>query len=626
MATSYLLGYEPNVSFQVIATVGDVIGTKPDGSDYRFVGIPDGLGAFDNGDGTITVVMNHEIGATQGIVREHGAKGAFVSQWVLNKSDLSVVSTEDAIKQIKLYDDATDSFVDATYAIARLCSADLAPVSAYQWTDAATGITYGTSERIFATGEETGAEGKEFGVVLTGDEAGIAYELAHLGLFSWENAISSPFAQKKTINIGMDDSTPGQVYVYIGEKQTDGNVVEKAGLVGGKLYGVKALNLSVNADNESDSLAASGRFELVDEGDVSELSGAQLQAKSESLGVTEFLRPEDGQFDPTNPNVFYFVTTASFTGQSRLYKLTFDDITNPETGGTIEAVLSSSDLPVNGTVGPRMMDNLTVTAEGKVIIQEDPGSQSHLAKVFEYDPVTDTLTVIAEHNPALYVAGAPGFKTIDEESSGVIDVTELLDYTGGKAYLLDVQSHNALVDPELVQDGQFLAMYVADVKNGKNGSNDIVNGDAGDNKLLGGSGNDTINGGSGDDLIKGQAGDDIIIGGAGADALTGGAGADIFRFLSTTDSKVGANDRVADFSHADGDKIDLSFIDADSTLAGAQDFVFVSKLTGAAGEVAVRASGNGKYFVEADVNGGGADFSLYVKADAALHADDFILI
>ena len=48
------------------------------------VGITDGLGAYDNGDGTFTVVMNHEIGgsitkgeiAPLGIARAHGNAGA----------------------------------------------------------------------------------------------------------------------------------------------------------------------------------------------------------------------------------------------------------------------------------------------------------------------------------------------------------------------------------------------------------------------------------------------------------------------------------------------------------------------------------------------------------------------
>ncbi len=46
-----------------ILTVGDSVNTKLDGvSPYRMVGIPDGLGAYDNGDGTFTVLMNHELG------------------------------------------------------------------------------------------------------------------------------------------------------------------------------------------------------------------------------------------------------------------------------------------------------------------------------------------------------------------------------------------------------------------------------------------------------------------------------------------------------------------------------------------------------------------------------------
>ena len=31
---------------------------------YRMARIPDGLGAFDNGEGTITVLMSHELTAT----------------------------------------------------------------------------------------------------------------------------------------------------------------------------------------------------------------------------------------------------------------------------------------------------------------------------------------------------------------------------------------------------------------------------------------------------------------------------------------------------------------------------------------------------------------------------------
>ena len=69
----YLVGIAPGVVFKDLITVGDSI----DG--YRMAGIPDGLGAFDNADGRFTVLMNHELGASSGVARAHGGKGAFVS-------------------------------------------------------------------------------------------------------------------------------------------------------------------------------------------------------------------------------------------------------------------------------------------------------------------------------------------------------------------------------------------------------------------------------------------------------------------------------------------------------------------------------------------------------------------
>src|SRR6266487_4343754 len=73
----YVLRTEPGVVTVSILTVGDAVNYKADGvTPYRMVGIPDGLGAFDNGDGTFTLLMNHELGNTVGITRDHGAKGA----------------------------------------------------------------------------------------------------------------------------------------------------------------------------------------------------------------------------------------------------------------------------------------------------------------------------------------------------------------------------------------------------------------------------------------------------------------------------------------------------------------------------------------------------------------------
>ena len=63
------------------SVTGDSVNFKPDGvTPYRMVGIPDGLGAYDNGNGTFTVLMNHEIAGGGGVARAHGSAGAFVSK------------------------------------------------------------------------------------------------------------------------------------------------------------------------------------------------------------------------------------------------------------------------------------------------------------------------------------------------------------------------------------------------------------------------------------------------------------------------------------------------------------------------------------------------------------------
>ena len=60
----YLVRAQQGIVTKSILTVGDAVNYKADGvTPYRLVGIPDGLGAFDNGDGTFTLLVNHEVAA-----------------------------------------------------------------------------------------------------------------------------------------------------------------------------------------------------------------------------------------------------------------------------------------------------------------------------------------------------------------------------------------------------------------------------------------------------------------------------------------------------------------------------------------------------------------------------------
>jgi hypothetical protein len=439
------------VSFTSLLTTGDQVGFKSDGvTPWRMAGIPDGLGAFDNGDGTFTVLMNHELGSGNGVPRDHGFAGSFVSKLVIDKATLTVLDASDQIQHAFEYDPGTGNYVPLDNAFNRFCSADLADTTAFY--NPATGFGF-NGGRIFLNGEESGTEGRPMAHFATGAEAGNSYELAWLGNMAYENVVADPHSGNKTVVGLTDDGLNGQVYFYFGDKQSTGSALEKAGLVGGHLFGLKVDEI-VDESTAPDPLGADDQshFSLFDLGDVSNKTGVQLDADSEAGGVTSFLRPEDGAWDTVNHNRFYFVTTDAFTQPSRLWAVDFNDVTNPAAGGTIKLLL-------DGTEGQKMMDNITVDKDGKVIIQEDVGNNAHLGKVWQYDPASDQLTLLAQHDPDRFLAGGSNFITQDEESSGVIDVTDILGSAGQNAYLLDVQVHASAGDPELVEGGQLLVMY-----------------------------------------------------------------------------------------------------------------------------------------------------------------------
>ncbi len=468
--TPYIVPTAPGWEVTALITVGD----SAKEVEYRMVGIPDGLGALpgkfaENGEyvadkAYMIVFMNHELGATSGSTRAHGQTGAFVSQWTLHLNSLQVKWGEDLITRVMGWNNTDKQFVDTTGGtqFGRFCSSDLPAKTAFF----NPGSGKGFDGRIYMTGEESGNEGRAYAAILSGDEKGTAYQLPYLGRFSWENSVAHPNAGDKTLVVGLDDSSPGQVYLYVGDKLTSGTPVERAGLQDGKLFGVKVTNGGANYGNGPVKLenagAIIGSFQLVDMSDiVKQDSGAQLQTQSTARDVTEFARPEDGHWDTQNPNVFYWVTTGNSSQSAKLYRFTFDSLSHP-TGGAIEMVLDAASLTGSDAQAARSFDNMTVDGDGNILIQEDPGNNAYIAKVWKYNPVTKESTQIFESDRARFLQGAADFLTQDEENSGVIDVTDIVKsanwYEPGRRYYLgDMQAHYN-IPGELVQGGQLYLM------------------------------------------------------------------------------------------------------------------------------------------------------------------------
>ena len=450
--TPYLTPIDAGVEFTSMLSVGDNVKRKNKGNEsYRMSGIPDGLGAYDNGDGTMTVLMAHELGSNVGVVRTHGGKGAFVSKWQVRKSDLKVLNGDDLINTVALWDGG--KYVNSpAVAFNRFCSADLAATTALYHRATGKGFNEG---RVFLNGEET-TNGRGFAHLAAGRQHGTTYELPAVGRAAWENLLASPFEQDLTIVAGMDDGAlnASKLYFYVGEKQSQGNAIELAGLGNGASFQVAIAGHATESGVNAIGYGFVGNFSLVDS------------------GGTGMNRVEDGAWDTQNPNRFYFVTTANFAGNSRLWRLTFSDIHDPLAGGTIEVLIDGQ------VTGQKMMDNLTVDGAGDVIIQEDVGNQAHLGKIWKYRAATGVTSLVAQHDALRFISGAAAdidgtdARQSDEESSGVVDVSSLFDGTPGydtgsyRYFLLDVQAHYGSVNgvalpADLVEGGQLLLMKMA---------------------------------------------------------------------------------------------------------------------------------------------------------------------
>lgn len=145
--------------------------------------------------------------------------------------------------------------------------------------------------------------------------------------------------------------------------------------------------------------------------------------------------------------------------------------------------------------------------------------------------------------------------------------------------------------------------------------------------LSGSAFSDTLIGNGTRNTLSGGQGNDTLTGGESGDILTGGVGADTFDFNSVGDSLASSTRRdvITDFNQAQGDKIDLSGIDAISGTTTNDAFTLVSSYSQTAGELRFDHK-NGDTFLYGDVNGdGSSDFVVQLTGSFDLSQADFLL-
>jgi Bacterial protein of unknown function (DUF839) len=306
-------------------SVNDQVQWSKGNGQYRMVGIPDGLGAHPNGDGTATVYMNSEFPfnvQSEPLVSGPKNRGAIVSKWILD-ADGNVVEGARAYDWIYNENELVGpapTTANSTRALSRFCSGALA------------GPPQGLDRWIYFTNEEDGTPANTFDT-----KGGLAvaivdnnlYTLPKMGRFAWENTLIQPNQGTSLVAIGMEDSPTSfdpavensQLYMYVGKKDRSAGagVLRRNGLDNGELYVLVPANPAKSSEATFTTGAIEVEWALIP--DAEDLNETQLDAASDAVGAFRFARPEDGAFNKKNRANFLFVTTGGAAGVNELGRL-----------------------------------------------------------------------------------------------------------------------------------------------------------------------------------------------------------------------------------------------------------------------------------------------------------------
>jgi hypothetical protein len=455
------------------------------GQQYRMVGIPDGLGARPDGDGTSTLYMNHELGYTalsEPVVGGPKNRGAIVSQWVLDEDG-------DPVAGRRAYDSIYDedellgpapvvgNEAQMPSQFARFCSGFLA------------GPRQGFDRWIYLTNEEDASASTFDGmgglsVAIFDDEL---HTLPALGRYSKENTIVQPGRGNRTVIFSFEDgpaTLDNQLYMYVGTKDRSAgaSVLERNGLVDGSVYVFRALDSAPNSERTFTSGSVSGEWVEIPNAD--ELTANELEAASDAVGAMTFVRPEDGAFNPNNRNEVIFDTTGSSSGADdgvnelgRLYSLRLHP-GNPLKPARLSIVYNADTIVAAGGDIAISPDNLDLSRR-QLMINEDGTTESRAVmaakgrdgSIWRFDldkrPVhavgvdAATATRVAQLDPP----GRDGLPVGPGvwETSGIIDASSLF---GSDTWISDVQAHPPTTAPGgptvTVEDGQLFLMRRVD--------------------------------------------------------------------------------------------------------------------------------------------------------------------
>jgi hypothetical protein len=414
---AYLVPMVPGASVDPILSAGDTIG------GYQMSGIPDGLGAYKDGQHSLQLLMNHELGRSFPAVPP--GVDARISKLTIDRKTHGVRAAQYLFTGQEFYE--------------RFCSATLQKIK---------GTPY------YLTGEEAIPAGHDGSSIVMNAETGTWTATPHFGHFEHENVVPVT-GFKKFMLVSTEDNfrvgVPSYLFAYIAnswKSAVSGNPAH------GSLYVWRALNPAQTGFTMTKGSTVRGEFVPISQAENA--NDTTLKAAATAKGAFRFSRLEDTALAFQKSGRLYFADTGSKAGEAtingRIYRLDINP-SNPKKA-SVSLVLDST---VDDFANP---DNLA-TSPQSLMIQEDRENPNRVqySRILRYDFNDHSLTPVARVNT---VNGTPG----QWESSGIIWAGNLL---GGGWWLTSVQAHTLTAPqpgPTLApnsstgEDGQLDALFV----------------------------------------------------------------------------------------------------------------------------------------------------------------------
>ncbi|MGD8309681.1 MAG: DUF839 domain-containing protein, partial [Chromatiales bacterium] len=358
----------------------------------------------------------------------------------------------------------------------------------------------GFVDRIFFANEEAAKPYHAHGGTvwaLDVDHAAI-HAAPALGRGAWENVSALDTGNEDQVALLLADDHPdAPLYLWLGTKRPHGGFLERNGLSDGQLHvwvshGPERTPSDRGGAFSGTGAGRTGSFVPVETRDPARagvagyddqgyLDADRLRAAARRLGAFFFSRPEDIDTDPADGRRAVLASTGHGginpnDQWGTLYAVRVAWRRSPS--GGIEGadatlrILYDADDPGHRGEGIRSPDNLVWAGDGRIYVQEDRatpafGARGQEASIWVLDPETSQTRRIARMDRAVVVPAGTSDVQAGEvgawESSGILDVTDLLAQgTGSRLLLATVQAHGirdgVIAERGLVQGGQLILL------------------------------------------------------------------------------------------------------------------------------------------------------------------------